>query len=140
MKTLLYLEMHMWTSARVAKLISGASCRWWWLCHFAKLCHAFEEKNFFCHHNFKKKKIILSCLKTNLKISHKLRCLWKESKKRKLTFDRKLTESDSCLIKSLFWYLFKPATPSFCVRHLVDACVVWLFILLSFNEDAALIR
>ena len=39
---------------------------------FAKLCYAFEEKLFFCHHNFMKK-IILHCLKMNLKISHKLR-------------------------------------------------------------------
>ena len=29
---------------------------------------------------------------------------------------------------------------SFPVRHLVDACVVRMFIFLSFNEDAALIR
>ena len=39
---------------------------------FAKLCHPFEEKIFFCHHNFMKK-FILSFLKMNLKISHKLR-------------------------------------------------------------------
>ena len=29
---------------------------------------------------------------------------------------------------------------SFLVRHLVDACLVRMFIFLSFNEDAALIR
>ena len=29
---------------------------------FAKLCHAFEEKLFFCHHDFMKK-VILHCLK-----------------------------------------------------------------------------
>ena len=29
---------------------------------------------------------------------------------------------------------------SYLVRHLVDACVVRMFIFLSFNEDAALIR
>ena len=39
---------------------------------FAKLCYAFEEKNFFCHHNFMKN-IIWSYLKMNLKISNKLR-------------------------------------------------------------------
>ena len=39
---------------------------------FAKLCYAFEEKNFFfCHHNFMGK-VILSSLKMNLKISFKL--------------------------------------------------------------------
>ena len=40
---------------------------------FAKLCYAFEKKIiFFCHHQFMKK-VILSCRKMNLKISHKLR-------------------------------------------------------------------
>ena len=40
---------------------------------FAKLCYAFEKKKlFFYHHNFMKK-VILNCLKMNLKISHKLR-------------------------------------------------------------------
>ena len=37
---------------------------------FAKLCYAFEEKRFFfCHHNFMKK-VILSYLKMNQKISN----------------------------------------------------------------------
>ena len=31
-------------------------------------------------------------------------------------------------------------TRSFPVRHLVDACVICMFIFLSFNEDAALTR
>ena len=31
-------------------------------------------------------------------------------------------------------------TRSFPVRHLVDVCVVRMFMLLSFNEDAGLIR
>ena len=36
---------------------------------FAKLCYAFEEKLFFCHHNFMKKgHSTLRCLKMNLKI------------------------------------------------------------------------
>ena len=39
---------------------------------FPKLHYAFEEKKFFCYHNFMKK-VIRSCLKMNLKISHKLR-------------------------------------------------------------------
>ena len=39
--------------------------------HFAELYYAFEEKKiFFCHHSFLKK-VILSCLNINLKISHK---------------------------------------------------------------------
>ena len=40
---------------------------------FAKLCFVFEKKIFFfCHHNFMKK-VILSFLKMNLKIAHKLK-------------------------------------------------------------------
>ena len=40
---------------------------------FAKLCYVFEKKYFFfCHQNFIKK-VILSCLKMNLKISRQLR-------------------------------------------------------------------
>ena len=39
---------------------------------FAKLCYAFEEKNFFFCHLILWKKVILSCLKMNLKISYKL--------------------------------------------------------------------
>ena len=41
---------------------------------FAKLCYVFKKKYiyFFCDHNFIKK-VILSCLKMNLKISHQLR-------------------------------------------------------------------
>ena len=38
--------------------------------HFAELCYAFEEKKYICHHSFLKK-VILSCLNINLKISHK---------------------------------------------------------------------
>ena len=50
------------------------------------------------------------------------------------------------LIKSLSDIIKKKQTEkgvppqSFPVRHLVDACVVRMFIFLSFNEDAALIR
>ena len=40
---------------------------------FAKLCYSFEEKILFSTTIILWKKIILSCLKTNLKISHKLR-------------------------------------------------------------------
>ena len=40
---------------------------------FAKLCYAFEEKLFFSATIILWKKVILSCLKMNLKISHKLR-------------------------------------------------------------------
>ena len=40
---------------------------------FAKLCYAFEEKLFFSSTIILWKKVILSCLKMNLKISHKLR-------------------------------------------------------------------
>ena len=40
---------------------------------FAKLCYAFEEKLFFSVTIILYKKIILSFLKTNLKISHKSR-------------------------------------------------------------------
>ena len=40
---------------------------------FAKLCYAFEEKIFFSATIILWKKVILSCLKMNLKISHKLR-------------------------------------------------------------------
>ena len=40
---------------------------------FAKLCYAFEEKLFFSVTIILRKKVILSCLKINLKISHKLR-------------------------------------------------------------------
>ena len=40
---------------------------------FAKLCYAFEEKLFFSATIILGKKVILSCLKMNLKISHKLR-------------------------------------------------------------------
>ena len=41
---------------------------------FAKLCYVFEKEYiyFFCDHNFIKK-VILSCLKMNLKISRQLR-------------------------------------------------------------------
>ena len=40
---------------------------------FAKLCYVFKKKIFFfCNHNFIKK-VILSCLKMNLKISRQLR-------------------------------------------------------------------
>ena len=39
----------------------------------AKLCYAFEEKLFFSATIILWKKVILSCLKMNLKISHKLR-------------------------------------------------------------------
>ena len=43
---------------------------------FAKLCYVFEKKKifFFCHRN-SMKKVILSCLKMNLKISRQLRSL-----------------------------------------------------------------
>ena len=40
---------------------------------FAKLCYAFEEKLFFSATIILGKKVILSCLKMNVKISHKLR-------------------------------------------------------------------
>ena len=40
---------------------------------FTKLCYAFEEKLFFSATIILWKKVILSCLKMNLKISHKLR-------------------------------------------------------------------
>ena len=40
---------------------------------FAKLCYAFEEKLFFSTTIFLLKKVILSCLKMNLKISLQLR-------------------------------------------------------------------
>ena len=40
---------------------------------FSKLCYAFEEKLFFSATIILWKKIILACLKMNLKISHKLR-------------------------------------------------------------------
>ena len=40
---------------------------------FAKLCYAYEEKLFFSAIIILWKKVILSCLKMNLKISHKLR-------------------------------------------------------------------
>ena len=40
---------------------------------FAKLSYAFEEKLFFSATIILWKKVILSCLKMNLKISHKLR-------------------------------------------------------------------
>ena len=42
-------------------------------CTLAKLCYAFEEKLFFSATIILWKKVILSCLKMNLKISHKLR-------------------------------------------------------------------
>ena len=38
--------------------------------HFAKLCYAFEEKLFSSATIILWKKVILSCLKMNLKISH----------------------------------------------------------------------
>ena len=40
---------------------------------FAKFCYAFEEKLFFSAAIISGKRVILSCLKMNLKISHKLR-------------------------------------------------------------------
>ena len=40
---------------------------------FAKLCYAFEKKNFFSVTISLWKKIILNCLKMNLKISYKFR-------------------------------------------------------------------
>ena len=40
---------------------------------FAKLCYAFEEKKNFSATIILRKKVIWSCLKMNLKISHKLR-------------------------------------------------------------------
>ena len=40
---------------------------------FVKLCYAFEEKILFSATIFLCEKVILSCLKMNLKISHKLR-------------------------------------------------------------------
>ena len=40
---------------------------------FAKLCYAFEEKLFFSATIILWKKVILSCLKMNLKIFHQLR-------------------------------------------------------------------
>ena len=43
------------------------------LLYYLQNCVMHLKKNyFFCHHNFTKK-VILSCLKINLKISHKLR-------------------------------------------------------------------
>ena len=38
-----------------------------------KILLCIRKITFFCHHNFYEKNIILSCLKMNLKISHKLR-------------------------------------------------------------------
>ena len=60
---------------------------------------------FFCHHSFMKK-IILSCLKMNLKISYKLRQpdISKGLKKSKIDFWYKATVE---LIQSPFWSLFK---------------------------------
>ena len=43
-----------------------------WKLLFAKLCYAFEEKLFFYATIILWKKVILSCLKMRLKISHKL--------------------------------------------------------------------
>ena len=40
---------------------------------FAKLCYVFEKKYFFSVTIILWKKVILNCLKTNVKISHKLR-------------------------------------------------------------------
>ena len=40
---------------------------------FAKLCYVFEEKLFFSATTILGSKVIVSCLKMNLKISHKLR-------------------------------------------------------------------
>ena len=40
---------------------------------FAKMCYAFEEKLFFSVTIILWKKVILSCLKMNLKMFHKLR-------------------------------------------------------------------
>ena len=40
---------------------------------FAKLCYAFEEKLFFSVTKILGKKVILNCLKMNLKISYKVR-------------------------------------------------------------------
>ena len=40
---------------------------------FSKLCYAFEGKNVFSVTIILGKKVILSCLKMSLKISHKLR-------------------------------------------------------------------
>ena len=54
------------------------------------------------------KKVILSCLKMNLKISHKLNLIYlyiKGFKKSKIDF---WYEAIFELVQSLFWYLFKP--------------------------------
>ena len=60
---------------------------------------------FFCNQNFMKKKIILSYLKMNLKISHKQRYLFVKGFKRlKINFWQKVTVE---LVKSPFRYLFK---------------------------------
>ena len=40
---------------------------------FAKLCYAFEDKIFFSATKILWKKVTLSCLKMNLKVSHRLR-------------------------------------------------------------------
>ena len=40
---------------------------------FAKLCYTFEERLFFSVTIILSKNVILSCLKMNLKISHKLK-------------------------------------------------------------------
>ena len=60
---------------------------------------------FSCHHNFMKK-VILSCLKMNLKRSHTTWYIVKQILKIENWF---LIESDSWTgIKSPFWYLLKP--------------------------------
>ena len=72
---------------------------------FAKLCYAFKEKLFSSVTRILWKKVILSCLKTNLKISHNLRLpdifvkRFKPSKRYIATAE---------LVKPPIWYLFKP--------------------------------
>ena len=77
MITLLYVKTHVWTSACVAKLTSGASCSWSWLLKiillFTKLCYVFEGELFLSATMILWINFILSCLKMNLNISHKLR-------------------------------------------------------------------
>ena len=77
MITLLYVKTHVWTNACVAKLTSGASCSWSWLLKiillFTKLCYVFEGELFLSATMILWINFILSCVKMNLNISHKLR-------------------------------------------------------------------
>ena len=72
-----FFKVHQWMAKGNSEVCPTFTCVWFLHLEitlpFAKFCFAFEEKLFFSVTIILLKKVILSCLKMNLKISHKLR-------------------------------------------------------------------